>query len=87
MPTYYIFHNPHIPTCIYREKPGSDEQKELEVQKVPLLLNFSQCKLLSGDWYEVIEHTTAVLKMSPGNYDNKLCCLRNFSNVRSEIGR
>ena len=58
----YTFYT-HI---VYREKPGSDEQRLLDEQKVPLLLNFSQCQLIKGDWYQVIQHTTDVLKICPG---------------------
>lgn len=35
--------------------------------KVPLLLNYSQCKLLEKDYYKVIEHCTEVLKYDTGN--------------------
>ena len=50
----------------FREKPGSDESNHLEDLKIPLLLNYSQCKLLSCEYYEVIEHTSQVLKREPG---------------------
>lgn len=35
--------------------------------KVPLLLNYSQCKLLSKDYYAVIEHCTEAIKYDPKN--------------------
>lgn len=35
--------------------------------KVPLLLNFSQCKLLQKDYYRVIELSTEVLTYDPDN--------------------
>lgn len=47
--------------------------------KVPLLLNYAQCKLLNKEYYSVIEHCTTVLKTEPGyiknNYgtDNLFC--------------
>ena len=50
-----------------REKPGDEAWTELDRMKIPLLLNFSQCKLLSGDFYEVIEHTTTVLEKDKDN--------------------
>lgn len=50
-----------------REKPGDEAWTELDRMKIPLLLNFSQCKLLSGDFYEVIEHTTSVLDKDKDN--------------------
>lgn len=49
-----------------REKPHDDEWLELQKQKVPLLLNFSQCKLLANEFYPVIEHCTEVLDIDPG---------------------
>ncbi|CAG0897267.1 unnamed protein product [Darwinula stevensoni] len=52
---------------LLREKPGTVESNHLEDLKIPLLLNYSQCKLLSGEHYEVIEHTTQVLKREPEN--------------------
>ncbi len=49
-----------------REKPHDEEWLELREQKVPLLLNFSQCKLLAGDFYPVIEYCSEVLEIDPG---------------------
>lgn len=48
-----------------REKPGEPEWDELLQLKVPLLLNFSQCKLSLGEYYAVIEHCTEVLEHRP----------------------
>ncbi|XP_067119152.1 AH receptor-interacting protein-like [Centruroides vittatus] len=52
---------------LLREKPGEEEWLELEKLKIPLLLNFSQCKLVEKDYYPVIEHTTTVLKKEEDN--------------------
>ncbi|KAL3856858.1 hypothetical protein ACJMK2_011569 [Sinanodonta woodiana] len=52
---------------IIKEKPGDEEWNKLEDIKLPLLLNYSQCKLLLEDYYPVIEHTTTVLKRDPDN--------------------
>ena len=52
---------------ILREKPQDDEWLALRKQKVPLLLNFSQCKLSAGDYYPVIEHCSEVLEIDPNN--------------------
>ncbi|RUS88116.1 hypothetical protein EGW08_004169 [Elysia chlorotica] len=49
------------------EKPGDDDWKKLDDLKRPLLLNFSQCKLLTGDFYPVITHTSEVLARDPDN--------------------
>ncbi|KAL4223132.1 Aryl-hydrocarbon-interacting protein-like 1 [Mactra antiquata] len=52
---------------VMKEKPGDPEWNEIEDQKIPFLLNFSQCKLLLNDYYPVIEHTTTVLKRDSDN--------------------
>lgn len=52
---------------ILREKPGESEHAELLDLKIPLLLNFSQCKLSLGDFYPVIEHCGEVLNHDPKN--------------------
>jgi len=50
-----------------REKPGEDEWDQLLQLKIPLLLNFSQCKLSNGEYYAVIEHCSEVLQHQPDN--------------------
>jgi AH receptor-interacting protein len=50
----------------FREKPEDEEWLELRSQKIPLLLNFSQCKLLMNEYYPVIEHCSEVLTIDPG---------------------
>ena len=52
--------------CSYREKPGDIEWIVIQDQKLPFLLNFSQCKLCLKDYYPVIEHTTTVLGRDKG---------------------
>ncbi|KAL1140192.1 hypothetical protein AAG570_000124, partial [Ranatra chinensis] len=49
------------------EKPGDKEWTELNEMKIPILLNYSQCKLTNKDYYAVIEHCTLVLKYQPDN--------------------
>lgn len=49
------------------EKPGDEEWNALNKMKIPLLLNYSQCKLHKGEYYQVIEHCSTVLKEDPGN--------------------
>lgn len=51
-----------------KEKPNDDEWNKLQKLKVPLLLNFSQCKLYEEDYYAVIEHCTSVLKIEEGMF-------------------
>ncbi|XP_059480058.1 AH receptor-interacting protein [Neocloeon triangulifer] len=50
-----------------KEKPGDEEWNVLNAQKLPLLLNFSQCRLNQGEFYTVIEHCTTVLEKEPEN--------------------
>ncbi|EZA56317.1 AH receptor-interacting protein [Ooceraea biroi] len=52
---------------ILAEKPNDKEWLSLNQMKVPLLLNYSQCKLFSKEYYSVIEHCTTVLKTEPDN--------------------
>ncbi len=40
---------------------------ELAKLKVPLLLNYSQCRLFDKDYYTVIEHCNEVIKLEPNN--------------------
>ncbi|XP_015180137.1 PREDICTED: aryl-hydrocarbon-interacting protein-like 1 [Polistes dominula] len=49
------------------EKPNDEEWLMLNKMKVPLLLNYSQCKLKNEEYYSVIEHCTTVLKTDPDN--------------------
>lgn len=50
-----------------REKPKDEEWNELAKLKIPLLLNYSQCKLIQKDFYRVIEICTEVLSYDPEN--------------------
>ena len=52
---------------ILREKPQDEEWSELRKQKVPLLLNYAQCKLSLNDYYPVIEHCSEVLEIDENN--------------------
>lgn len=51
---------------IFSEKPNDEEWLSLNRMKIPLLLNYAQCKLLNKEYYAVIEHCTTVLKAEPG---------------------
>ena len=55
-----------VSLIIFREKPQDAEWLDLRSRKVPLLLNFAQCKLSKKEYYPVIEHTTEVLESDPG---------------------
>lgn len=56
-----------IEQLMLKEKPNDIEWNELAEIKVPLLLNYTQCKLLSKDYYPVINYCTEVLKYDPEN--------------------
>ncbi|XP_058443663.1 AH receptor-interacting protein [Malaya genurostris] len=57
-----------VEQLMLKEKPNDTEWLELAKIKVPLLLNFSQCKLLEHDYYAVILHCSEVLdKYDKGN--------------------
>ncbi|XP_035919628.1 AH receptor-interacting protein [Anopheles stephensi] len=69
-----------IEQLMLKEKPNEPEWVELAQMKVPLLLNYSQCKLAEKDYYAVIEHCTEVLK-----YDQ--CCVKAwFRRGRAHAG-
>ncbi len=45
----------------FQEHPGDEAWMKLDHMITPLLLNYCQCKLLQGQYYEVIEHCTSVV--------------------------
>lgn len=53
---------------LHREKPGEEEWGTLADMKIPFLLNYSQCQLLLGNYYEVIEQCSQVLNHQPGTF-------------------
>ncbi|XP_053610021.1 aryl-hydrocarbon-interacting protein-like 1 [Plodia interpunctella] len=50
-----------------RERKTDDEWVNLNKIKIPILLNYAQCKLIKGDFYPVIEHCSTVLQYDPDN--------------------
>lgn len=50
-----------------KEKPGDEEWNELESLRLPLLSNFSQCRLTLKDYYPVINYTNQILDKDPKN--------------------
>ncbi|XP_074642200.1 AH receptor-interacting protein-like [Tubulanus polymorphus] len=52
---------------LLREKPHDVEWNVLNEQKLPFLLNYSQCKLLLNEYYPTIQHTTEALEIDPKN--------------------
>jgi AH receptor-interacting protein len=56
-----------VEQLMLREKPKDEEWMELARMKIPLLLNYSQCKLVQKEYYRVIECCTEVLSYEPDN--------------------
>ncbi|XP_059051997.1 AH receptor-interacting protein [Achroia grisella] len=50
-----------------RERKTDDEWINLNKIKLPILLNYAQCKLIKGDYYAVIEHCNTVLEYDEDN--------------------
>ncbi|XP_054258764.1 AH receptor-interacting protein-like [Macrosteles quadrilineatus] len=57
----------YIEQLLLKEKPRDVEWNDLNAKKLPLLLNYAQCKLLLKDYYPVIEHCSTVLEFEPEN--------------------
>ncbi|XP_067639556.1 AH receptor-interacting protein [Eurosta solidaginis] len=56
-----------IEQLMTKEKPHDEEWLALAAIKIPLLLNYAQCRLLERDYYAVIEHCTEVLGLDKNN--------------------
>uniref|UniRef100_A0A1A9W8Z5 AIP/AIPL N-terminal FKBP-type PPIase domain-containing protein n=1 Tax=Glossina brevipalpis TaxID=37001 RepID=A0A1A9W8Z5_9MUSC len=56
-----------IEQLMLKEKPHDIEWLELAKLKIPVLLNYAQCRLLSNDYYAVIEHCNEILQLDPDN--------------------
>ena len=54
-----------LESLMLREKPQDEEWNKLNELKLPLLLNFAQCRLLADDYYAAIEHCSTVLETRP----------------------
>ena len=52
---------------------------------MPLLLNFSQCKLYEKEYYSVIEHCSTVLKSDPGESDNTKLSSEVLKNLATQF--
>lgn len=50
-----------LENLVLHEKPNSPEFIELDNLRIPFLLNYAQCKLLMGEYYQAIEHTSTVI--------------------------
>lgn len=56
-----------LDNCAMREKPHTKEWDKIESDKIPLLLNFSQCHLALENYRLVIEHTSTVIEKDKQN--------------------
>ncbi|PIO29160.1 hypothetical protein AB205_0197470, partial [Aquarana catesbeiana] len=52
---------------LLKEQPGSPDWISLDLKITPLLLNFCQCKLLEGEYYQVLEHCSSILNKYSDN--------------------
>ncbi|TUM96408.1 AH receptor-interacting protein [Bagarius yarrelli] len=50
-----------------KEQPGSEPWIKLDLMITPLMLNFCQCKLMLGQYYEVLEHCSSILNKYEDN--------------------
>ncbi|XP_041087866.1 AH receptor-interacting protein-like [Polyodon spathula] len=50
-----------------KEKPGDEAWIRLDLMITPLLLNYCQCKLQLGEYYEVLEHCSSILNKYEDN--------------------
>ncbi|XP_051486732.1 aryl-hydrocarbon-interacting protein-like 1 [Apus apus] len=51
-----------------KEKPWEDSWLKLESLVTPLVLNYCQCQLELGEYYEVLEHTTELIQKHNGTH-------------------
>lgn len=56
-----------IEQLMLREKPRDIEWNALAEKKIPVLLNFAQCRLNQKDYYKVIEFCTEVISYDADN--------------------
>ena len=57
----------YLESLSLKEKPHSKDWNSIEAKKVPFLLNYAQCKLLSKDYADVVRYTTQVLEFDSTN--------------------
>ncbi|XP_071946593.1 AH receptor-interacting protein-like [Antedon mediterranea] len=56
-----------LENLLIHEQPGTEAWFKLDKLRIPFLLNYSQCKLISEDYPVVIEHTSSVLDKDRNN--------------------
>ncbi|XP_061101811.1 AH receptor-interacting protein [Conger conger] len=50
-----------------KERPGDESWFRLDHMITPLLLNYCQCRLIEGQYYEVLDHCSSILYKHEGN--------------------
>ncbi len=65
------------------EKPNSPEYIELDNMRIPFLLNYAQCKLLLGEYYQAIEHCNSVIEKDDSKYE---CVTNRQTKFTGQIG-
>ncbi|XP_053088697.1 AH receptor-interacting protein [Pangasianodon hypophthalmus] len=50
-----------------KEQPGDEPWIKLDLMITPLLLNYCQCKLIQGQYYEVLDHCSSLLNKYEDN--------------------
>ena len=51
-----------------QERPGDEHWIKLDVLMTPLLLNYCQCKLMQGQFYEVLDHCSSLISKYDGEW-------------------
>lgn len=74
-----VSRTPHFP--VQQEQPGSPDWIKLDTQITPLLLNYCQCKLLSEEYYEVLDHCSSILNKYEGK-ESQPATLEDLGNGR-----
>uniref|UniRef100_H3BBX0 Aryl hydrocarbon receptor interacting protein like 2 n=1 Tax=Latimeria chalumnae TaxID=7897 RepID=H3BBX0_LATCH len=63
----YHLHEIHALYMVLREKPWDEDWLKLEDLITPLVLNYCQCMLELGEYYEVLQHTSEILNKHTDN--------------------
>lgn len=56
----------HLSLCVFEVEHKGEDWESLEKVRLPLCLNLSQCKLELGEYREVVELNTKLLKKHKG---------------------
>lgn len=71
--------------CLFQERPGDEIWTNLDKMITPLLLNYCQCMLLQGQYYEVIEYCSSLLFKYEGKHSVQMTRSEHpLTNIDSE---